>query len=128
MIKLMMKKEIICFSGLVVHGHKRWREIGFPTINIILDDEALLCSDAVYVFETCYKGREYFWVWTIMKKTWLFEGHVFDFDEDVYGCTFRICLLVKIRKNRSFDSFSELREQIERDVNFAKNYLHSVGL
>jgi riboflavin kinase / FMN adenylyltransferase len=46
----------------------------------------------------------------------LFEAHIFDFDTDIYGETISVSVLRKIRDNRKFESFAELKIQIDRDA------------
>lgn len=43
------------------------------------------------------------------------ETHIFDFDNDIYGCTITIYLYKKIREVRKFDELSLLIEQVATD-------------
>lgn len=50
----------------------------------------------------------------------LFEAHIFEFDSDIYGENIEIRILKKIRNNKKFDSMTKLQNQIQQDVNEAK--------
>jgi riboflavin kinase/FMN adenylyltransferase len=106
--------------GEVVHGDGRGRQLGFPTANVVPDEQRLVRPDmGVYacrandvpaainigvrpMFET---GRGI-----------LIEAHLIDHDEDLYGTELRIDFLSRLRGERLFDSVDALVEQIARDV------------
>jgi riboflavin kinase/FMN adenylyltransferase len=110
--------------GEVVHGDGRGRELGFPTANIVPDEQRLVRPDmGVYacrangvpaainigvrpMFET---GRGI-----------LIEAHLIDHDEDLYGTELRIDFLSRLRGERLFGSVDALVEQIDRDVERAR--------
>jgi riboflavin kinase/FMN adenylyltransferase len=47
---------------------------------------------------------------------------VFDFVGDLYGQQLEVILEKKLRNEVKFDSFSELKEQIEKDIRGAKEW------
>lgn len=108
----------------VIHGKKNGRKIGFPTANISLENSNL--SDAVYCLNIYLEGTIYRWVWTYLKSKSLFEAHIFDFNKDIYGQEVSIYIKSEIRDNRKFNDFSELREQITKDVIRAQEKQHRV--
>ena len=50
----------------------------------------------------------------------LVEAHLIGFDGDIYGETLRIAFLERLRGEKRFDSVDELVEQMNRDVDEAK--------
>ncbi|MBT5624345.1 MAG: bifunctional riboflavin kinase/FAD synthetase, partial [Proteobacteria bacterium] len=50
----------------------------------------------------------------------LLETHLFDFDGDIYGCRIEIEFASKIRNEEKFESFQQLKDQIERDAAAAR--------
>jgi len=54
----------------------------------------------------------------------MFEVHIFDFDEDIYGEEIEIYVLKKIRENQKFESLEELSEQLKKD----KEYIQGLDL
>ena len=53
----------------------------------------------------------------------VFEIHILDFDTDIYGQTLQVDIVDKIRDNREFGSLGELKEQIEKDIEWIRNRL-----
>ena len=43
------------------------------------------------------------------------EVHVFDFNKNIYGEKLTIEFVKKIREEQKFESFEQLKEQLERD-------------
>jgi riboflavin kinase/FMN adenylyltransferase len=48
--------------------------------------------------------------------------HLFDVDMDLYGCHVHVSFLRKLRDERRFDSFEELKAQIEADARAARDF------
>lgn len=109
-------------SGVVVHGRKIGRTIGFPTANLQAD-EPLQCIPAggVYAVEADVLGRRWRGMCNIGTRPTVggteqtVETHIFDFDADIYGETLRIFFLRRIRAERQFPSLEALKEQLHSD-------------
>jgi len=115
-------------SGRVAHGDKRGRTIGFPTANIHLH-RAVAPVDGVFAVEMYgIPGEPVSGVAnvgvrpTVDGTRSLLEVHLFDFDRDIYGAHVQVSFLQKLRPERRFDSFAELRQQIMRDADQARAY------
>ena len=119
-------------SGRVEHGHKRGRTIGFPTMNVGM---ARLRSPLRGVFAVQVDGLEdgpLNGVANIGNRPTLqgddrfvLEVHLFDFDREVYGQQVSVHFIERIRDERKFPSFDELREQILRDAAQAREILNN---
>lgn len=106
--------------GVVEHGRRLGRELGFPTANLAVD-EALAAEDGVYaslveVGGVCYRamsnlGRNP----SVGGQPRHLETHLFGFEGSLYGREVRVVLLRKVRDERRFDTVEELRAQIARD-------------
>ncbi len=105
-------------SWVVIDWKKLWRTIWFPTANIFCDDENL--SDWAYRINVVINWEKYSWVWAYLKEKKLFESHIFDFSEDIYGQNIEVYILYKIRDNKKFESFEYLKNQIWKDIEYAK--------
>ena len=111
------------FSGLVVVGDKRGRELGFPTANIQLENEnKLIPKNGVYAVKVFLEERIFNGVMNIgLRPTFkdtkivLSEVHILDFDEEIYGKHIRIEFIERIRDEKKFSSKEELIKQIEID-------------
>ncbi len=110
-------------SGIVVHGDKRGRTIGFPTANMDLDDEYMIPPTGVYavkmqVNDACYHGVcNVGYKPTFNKETLKLsvEVHLFDFNKEIYGETAVIEWHRYLRKEQKFSGINELVAQIEKD-------------
>jgi riboflavin kinase / FMN adenylyltransferase len=110
-------------EGTVVEGDQRGRELGFPTANIVPDDELAYPGHGVFagfadgvpaainvgVRPTFDSGRGV-----------LIETYLIDRDEDLYGRTLRVAFLDRLRGERRFASVEELIAQMKIDVEDAK--------
>jgi riboflavin kinase/FMN adenylyltransferase len=115
-------------SGRVIQGEQRGRLLGFPTANIALH-RCVIPLQGVFVVRIYGLGampltgvancgnRP-----TIQGLKNLLEVHLFNFDQNIYGCFIKIEFLKKIRSEKKFTSLAALKEQIAKDVMFAKNY------
>lgn len=114
-------------SGKAIHGQKKGRTIGFPTINIPIKRKI---SPILGVFATTVEiqGKVFKGVCnignrpTVNGKKILLEVFLFDFDRDVYGLEAKVVFKHKIREEEKFDSFEALKQQINLDTQQAKSY------
>ncbi|WP_199609397.1 bifunctional riboflavin kinase/FAD synthetase [Flocculibacter collagenilyticus] len=115
-------------AGRVAHGDKKGRTIGFPTANIHLK-RCVSPVNGVYAVEVklgnrCIKGvanignRP-----TVAGIRQQLEVHLFNFNDDIYGCRLEVILRHKLREEQKFESFNALKEQIALDVLNAKHVL-----
>jgi riboflavin kinase/FMN adenylyltransferase len=114
----------ITIIGVVVHGRKKGRELGFPTAN--LDTQSDLLENGVYGTSVLVNGKEHWGIMNIgVKPTFgsslakSIEVHLFDFDDDIYGEKIECLILFKVRDERRFSSIEGLKQQIKEDIRFA---------
>lgn len=118
-----------CIEGRVVHGHKRGREWGFPTINLDLHRRKSPIAGIVAVKVhglgplprpgVGYVGSRP----TIDDPRFVLEVHIFDYDAECYGQYVGIEFIDKIRDDIKFESFAAMAEQIGRDCDSARRIL-----
>ncbi len=115
-------------SGRVAHGDKRGRTIGFPTANIFLHRSSVPVAGVFAVEMHGIDEQPLRGVANVGNRPTvdgtrsLLEVHLFDFDRDIYGCHVRVSFLKKLRPERKFDSFDQLKQQIQRDAEQAKEF------
>ncbi len=113
-------------SGRVAHGHKRGRSINYPTANIHLHRHTTPIMGVYAVEMFGIAGEPLAGVANIGSRPTvdgtrtLLEVHLFDFDRDIYGCHVDIQFVEKIRDEQRFDSFEQLRAQIDKDAEQAR--------
>ena len=116
-----MEKEII--EGVVEHGRRLGRELGFPTANVAVPD-SVAAKDGVYRSRAEVDGAVYDAMSNLGRNPSVggtarrLETHVFGFSGALYGRMLRVELLEKIRDERRFDTLEELRAQIEKDKEY----------
>ena len=113
--------------GRVIHGNELGRTIGFPTANIRLHRQVNPVK-GVYAVRVRLKSGAFFngvanigTRPTINGVNQLLEAHLFDFQGDLYGQWLDVELCHKIRNEMKFPSFDDLKAQITKDVETAKN-------
>jgi riboflavin kinase / FMN adenylyltransferase len=105
--------------GEVVCGDRRGRELGFPTANIVPEEELVCPGHGIYaaradghcaavsvgVRPTFGTGRAV-----------LVEAFLLDFEGDLYGQVLRVDFLARLRGERRFDTVDALIAQMRLDV------------
>lgn len=116
-------------KGVVGYGRQLGRTIGIPTTNIIPIKDKLLPPNGVYASKVHIEGETHMGVTNIGVKPTVgdenekgAETFIFDFDKDVYGKNITIELHKFIRPEKRFDSIGDLKEQMEKDIEFVRKY------
>jgi len=112
------------FSGNVVKGDMRGRELGFPTANIEPDNSGkLIPAIGIYAVEFFIENEKYNGVMSIGKRPTFYnngnlttEVFILDFNKDIYGKNVRINVIERIRGEEKFSSVDELVTQMNKDV------------
>ena len=112
-------------EGEVVKGNELGRDLGFPTINLKINNQnKILPCDGVYAVRVFVMGTLYEGMMNIGQNPTVkgegagekkYEVHIFDFNEDVYGHHVTISFYQYVRKEKSFDNLEELKLQIQSD-------------
>lgn len=108
--------------GTVVHGEKRGRELGFPTINLSVPPQRLLPRDGIYAMTVRVRHEEVVAAASLGVRPTFgggdrgLEAYLLDWEGDVYGETIEAAFVKRLRDELRFASAAELTEQIARDV------------
>ena len=122
-------------KGIVIHGDKRGRTIGFPTANVGLNNSYIVPPTGVYAVKAEVNGEVYNGVCNFGYKPTFYEKrpeqpsievNLFDFDQEVYGAAIKIEWYKRIRSERKFNGIKELTEQIEKDKQEAIRYFSNL--
>ena len=120
-------------SGPIVMGDQRGRFLDFPTANIELG-KCLEPAFGVYAVTAELEkvdGRRQSLMGvtnigrrpTVNDRGVLAETHLFDFDEEIYGCQLTVHLHAFLRPEQKFDGLDALRDQIAKDAEQARQIL-----
>jgi riboflavin kinase/FMN adenylyltransferase len=114
--------------GIVQHGEKIGRKLGYPTANISPLDSQALPKTGVYVTKTLLAGKYYNSITNIGynptiadNKKISVETHIFDFDDDIYGKEIEVEFVSRIRDEIKFDGLDQLKDQMRLDSIYAKD-------
>lgn len=115
--------------GEVVEGDKRGRTIGFPTANVLPDERALVPGHGVYagharVGSECYGAcTNVGTAPTFDRRDSRVEAYLLGYGGDLYGKVVDVTFEERLRPEKRFSGIGELKEQIARDVEKARNFL-----
>jgi riboflavin kinase / FMN adenylyltransferase len=120
-------------EGVVVDGDKRGRTIGFPTANVLVEDEYLMPPVGVYAVKAKVHSKWYDGMCNIgfkptfhndLKKATV-EVNIFDFDQDIYHERVEIEWHYRIRSEKKFNGIHELINQLQEDKKQIETYFHN---
>jgi riboflavin kinase/FMN adenylyltransferase len=121
------------FDGLVVHGKKLGRSLGYPTANLkIENDEKLVPGNGIYVVQVSLEGKMYGGMMSIGVRPTIgvtertIEVNIFDFDKEIYGQHLRVYVKKYLREEKKFDTLEELKEQLAVDKKESEEFLKKV--
>lgn len=119
-------------SGEVVKGRQVGRELGFPTANVCLSDKVkLMPADGVYAVRVTL-GHDQAPLMgmanlggqpTFGLDKPVFEVHIFDFHESLYGQSLHVEFIDKLRDVRRFENIDQLVSQLNADQAAARKVL-----
>jgi riboflavin kinase/FMN adenylyltransferase len=116
-------------TGIVTKGKQLGRTIGFPTANLVLEENfKLIPKNGVYIVKSILNSKTVFGMMnigfnpTVEGKHQTIEIHYFDFNEDLYHQKITVSILERIRAEEKFGSVALLKAQLEKDKNTALDY------
>jgi riboflavin kinase/FMN adenylyltransferase len=118
-------KRLYTFSGIVIEGKKRGRDLGFPTANIEINQKI---PSGIYISwteidKTQHPSLTFFGeAKTFNESLFQAETWILDFKENIYNKKITIQLLKKLRENQKFDSVENLVRQMKDDEKKARKY------
>ena len=118
--------------GIVVHGDKRGRTLGFPTANVQSMAGCFIPATGVYAVKILVQNEWFDGVCNVgykptfkdpNNKQLTIEVHIFNFDKNIYGEEVVVGWYHRIRSEQKFNGIDELIAQIEQDKKQAIDYL-----
>ena len=108
--------------GEVVAGHRRGRELGFPTANVSVPQRKLVPGPAAYAGWARALGREWMAAISVGHQPTFgggdlaVEAFLLDFEGDLYGREVEVRFVERLHPDTRYPSVDALVEQIGRDV------------
>ncbi len=112
------------FSGVVVHGDKLGRTLGYPTANLkVTDEEKITPGNGIYAVYAQPAGfterlkamMSIGFRPTVDGKKRVIEVNIFDFDKEIYGQSLKVFVKKYLREEIKFDGLEALVKQIDQD-------------
>jgi riboflavin kinase / FMN adenylyltransferase len=122
------------FSGMVVHGDKLGRQLGYPTANLkVMDEEKLVPGNGIYAVyaevadkasvrrgssDTGSRLKGMMSIGfrpTVDGKKRVIEVNLFDFDREIYDQLLTVYVKKYLRQEVKFNGLDELVKQIDQD-------------
>lgn len=116
-------------KGKVIKGAGRGKKLGFPTVNIDVCESLVVPGDGVYFGKISISSNDAGELPAVINigdnptfgdsKKWV-EGHILDFDDNIYDEDIRITFLKKLREEIKFETGEGLIGQIKKDIDDAR--------
>lgn len=111
-------------NGVVVHGNKVGRELGYPTANIDVQNKyKLIPAEGIYAVKVNLADESYGGMLNIGRRPTINSGdgalsievNIFDFKREIYGEKIQLELIERIRDEKKFDGKEELIAEMQKD-------------
>ena len=128
----LLLNEEFGFSGTVIRGEGRGRQLGFPTANLkLLEPLKLLPKNGIYIVKASLSNELYFGLMNIGVIPTFYEKHerrsevyILDFTKDIYDEVLEVKVLHRLRDELKFNSVDELIIAMKQDEINGRNWLN----
>lgn len=120
-------------DGVIVHGHKRGRDLGYPTANVASPPHTAIPADGVYAGWFRIGDRRLMGAVsvgtnpTFSGRVRTVEVYVIDVDENFYGHEVGVEFVERLRGQEHYDGIEALVAQMGRDVATCREILTAAG-
>lgn len=122
-------------SGVVEHGRRLGRTLGFPTMNVAPSNGKIMPKFGVYAYRVQVDGQWFGGIGNVgIKPTvtessrLLVEVFVFGYEGDAYGKEVTVEFCAFERPETKFGSVEDLKAQVDRDIAYGKHYFQKLSL
>ena len=119
-----------CLTGKVKKGKQLGSEFGFPTANLLLDEDVFLPTYGVYYGVVEVDKKKFNCIANIGLNPTVndddyvkIEAHILNFNDDIYQKEIKLFLKNFIRSERKFENIDELKNQVMKDIESVKKYI-----
>ncbi len=119
--------------GEVVEGNRVGRRLGYPTANLETKGVTkLIPGQGAYAVKVKVEDKWHQGMANVGIRPTLdlhhvtIEAHLFDFNKDIYGKEICIAFMERIRDEMKFSSLHELKAQLDKDSETAKEILEEI--
>ena len=124
-------------NGTVVKANQLGRTIGFPTANLLLDNDIkIIPKNGVYIVEVIipnygtFRGMMNIGIRPTIKDnlSLAIEVHILDFNENIYGSPIKVKLISRLRDEIKFNSIDELKKQLQDDEKNSRAFFNTIPI
>jgi riboflavin kinase/FMN adenylyltransferase len=109
-------------SGKVGYGDQRGRKIGYPTANLLVDEDLLVPKNGVYAVTGEIDGKTYAGMMNIGvrptftdEKEKTIEIYFLDYQGNLYEKDLAVSIEARLRSERKFNGMEEIIAQLDKD-------------
>ena len=122
-------------NGTVVKANQLGRTIGYPTANILLDNDIkIIPKNGVYTVDVIIpnhgelKGMMNIGIRPTIKDNLsiAIEVHILDFNETIYDSKIKVKLISRLRDEKKFNSIDELKKQLQEDEKISRAFFTTI--
>ena len=117
-------------TGIVCKGKQLGRTIGFPTANVVIEENyKLIPLNGVYIIKSIIDAKTIYGMMNIGTRPTVdgtsqtIEVNFFDFNQNLYNKKITISLLKRMRSEQKFSSVDDLKTQLLLDKISANEYI-----
>jgi riboflavin kinase/FMN adenylyltransferase len=120
--------RLVTLKGVVIHGAKRGRLLGYPTINLAVDPSLVVPQNGVYAVKLTIYNTQYNGIANVGTNPTFndigrrIEVHILDYSGDLYGQLVAVSFIKHIRNEITFANVEDLKLQISKDITKAQKY------
>jgi riboflavin kinase/FMN adenylyltransferase len=124
-------------NGTVVKANQLGRTIGFPTANLLLDNDIkIIPKNGVYIVEVIIpnygtlKGMMNIGIRPTIKDnlSLAIEVNILDFNENIYDSPIKVKLISRLRDEKKFNSIDELKIQLQQDEKNSRAFFNTIPI
>ncbi|OYX25380.1 MAG: riboflavin biosynthesis protein RibF [Flavobacteriales bacterium 32-35-8] len=119
-------------TGMVSKGKGLGRQLGFPTANIVIEEDyKLIPKYGSYIVSSLINEQLVYGMMnigmnpTVNGEKESIEVHFFNFDATIYNKKIQINLLKRIRDEQKFESVEALKNQLSKDKQASLDFINS---
>lgn len=115
-------------SGMVIHGKKIGRTIGYPTANLEINPLKILPKNGAYIVDVFVKNQHLKGMLsigtnpTVSGNSLSVEVYILDFEEDIYGQQISVNFREFLHNELKFESIEKLIERLDEDKISTENF------
>lgn len=116
-------------QGVVIHGFKRGRQLGYPTANLRMNPDQVLPGIGVFAVKVLVQDQWYLGMMSVGYNATFgadnprsYEVYILDFDHTIYGEELQIQWHSYLRDEIKFTSVDQLIQQLDQDVQATREY------